>query len=200
MELKYTGSSHLNAVSSNTVILGNLCFDTGQFTDAGFSHEIVVNTLIVNMEYIRRVQFVNKITDKNNVNNQSYKLFITLLWENQMWLLDRNTMAYHSHCAVSITQQGFFKSLHTSKARTLCTEILVTYLLTYIWNNVGKYYTIHNRLKFQKIWDRIWRKPLFFIKGKHQRFFKNKILNIAASSKGSCTLKKNISKNINFSF
>ena len=72
MELKYTGSSHLNAVSSNTVILGNLCLDTGQFTDAGFSHEIVVNTLIVNMEYIRRVQFVNKITDKNNVNNQSY--------------------------------------------------------------------------------------------------------------------------------
>ena len=84
MELKYTESSHLNAVSSNTVILGSLCFDTGQFTDAGFSHEIVVNTLIVNMEYIRRVQFVNKITDKNNVNNQSYKLFITLLWENQM--------------------------------------------------------------------------------------------------------------------
>ena len=68
MELKYTGSSHLNAVSSNTVILGNLCFDTGQFTDAGFSHEIVVNTLIVNMEYIRHVKFVNKITDKNNVN------------------------------------------------------------------------------------------------------------------------------------
>ena len=72
MELKYTGSSHLNAVSSNTVILGNLCFDTGQFTDAGFSHKIVVNTLIVNMEYIRHVKFVNKITDKNNVNNQSY--------------------------------------------------------------------------------------------------------------------------------
>ena len=41
-------------------------------------------------------------------------------------------LAYHSYCAVSITQQGFFKSLHTSKARTLCTEILVTYLLTYI--------------------------------------------------------------------
>ena len=72
MELKYTGSSHLNAVSSNTVILGNLCLDTGQFTDAGFSHKIVVNTLIVNMDYIRHVQFVNKNTDKNNVNNQSY--------------------------------------------------------------------------------------------------------------------------------
>ena len=72
MELKYTGSSHLNAVSSNTVILGNLCLDTGQFTDAGFSHKIVVNTLIVNMDHIRHVQFVNKNTDKNNVNNQSY--------------------------------------------------------------------------------------------------------------------------------
>ena len=72
MELKYTGSSHLNAVSSNTVILGNLCLDTRQFTNAGFSHKIVVNTLIVNMDYIRHVQFVNKNTDKNNVNNQSY--------------------------------------------------------------------------------------------------------------------------------